>query len=269
MKEVAVPVQLSYPTSIDYIIEFVPFEPNILYRYKDHHAATDDEADAYINEVNAFLHKLLSSQKFVDFFVKNNCAISRKQLSLFIESEHLSLIIPDTRQYYCYSEKGFYVLNSSWLYDKRFSPTYHFGYDGISYELTKHQKSYAAYYLNQQASANGNKYEWYSSDESCGLASLICLASKYLVPAFYKFYKDTDGVNSYYLSEYGVCIEDCPGLEAAISSIKDQITKVTLHVSDQTPYDFGYDTLFYTNYEEIRNLIKLNRKEFKQMSEVG
>jgi len=265
--DVVIPVKLVFPQIDKSMIKFTPYKPSILYRYCDHHAATDEEEAEYVEKINEFLSELFCAPGFIDFFVQNNCAITREQISAFLVSANLQLQVPDTSNYYCYDESGCYVLNSRWLYDKRFPPSYNFSFDGVTYELTKQQSAYSAYYMNQQRATCEGTSEWYYLDETDGFGSLFCLACKYLIPEFYKFYKDTDGVDSYYLCEYGVSFEECPGLPEAMEFIEERITKVSFKTFDETSHWQFNSTLFYTNYDEVRSLIKQNRKILQAMSD--
>lgn len=266
-KDVVIPIELVFPQIDKAMITFTPYKPSILYRYCDHHAATDEEEAEYVAIINEFLSELFCAPGFIDFFAQNNCAVTREQISAFLVSANLQLQVPDTSKYYCYDESGYYVLNNSWLYDKRFPPTYHYCFDGVTYELTERQSVYPAYYMNQQRATYEGTSEWYYLNETDGFGSLFCLACKYLIPTFYKFYKDTDGVDSYFLSEYGVGFDECPGLPEALEFIKERITKVSFKTFDETSHWRFNSTLLYTNYDEVRSLIKLYKKTLKEFAE--
>lgn len=267
MKEYTVPVQLIYPEINISEITLIPFHPQVLYRRADAHAASDAEAAIYIDEINAFLSNLFQSPLFLEFFVDNHCALTIEQLSDFIKRNSLGLIVPDTSKYYCYKQTGSCIFNHSWLYDSRVAPIFQFSFDGFSYHLTAQEKVYLNYYMNCQLVEQGGEAKWFVDDEESGFGSLVCEASKYLVPEFYQFFKKTNGADSYYLSEYDISFGDCPGLIEAITEIREQLTRVTFCLSSQTPYDYGDSTLIYTSYGEVREIIKKKRKAFKRASE--
>lgn len=268
MKE-EVSVQLIYPQIDASEIKFIPFKTAILYRYSDHHAANDEEEEMYVGEINTFLFQILQLSSFVDFFIENHCAITINQLENFLEYNRIDLTVPNTRRYYCYEEHGCYVLNSGWFYDKRVTPVYNFSYDGVEYRLSREEKVYLADSMNKRLAILEQNSRWFVDDEESEFGAFVCEASKYLVPAFYKFYKDTDGADSYYLCEYGVGFGDCPGLAEAISQIREQLTKVTFKLSSQTPFDYCDETLIYTGFEEVRDIIKKNKQVFRRMSELS
>lgn len=143
-----------------------------------------------------------------------------------------------------------------------------FEHEGRTYSLNDCEMVFPAYYLNEIVDSMDNSTRrWYYTSEYDGLASLVCKACKYLVPQFYWFYKQTDGVDSTYLCEHGISFDVYPGLVKMIDFIKETITLIRL-IDNKGILHHDYE-LYYVSYDEVRSIIRKNKSRFAEWADEG